>query len=434
MIERYSKEPMKSLWSEGAKFHRWLRVEVAAAQAMAELGIIPSWAAEQIRERADFSLEEIKEREKVTKHDVAAFVDVVASRVGEAGKYLHFGLTSYDVVDTALSLAMREALGIILERAETLKDKLREKALQYKYTPQMGRTHGVHAEPITFGLKLLVYMKEMERNIERLRRAKENISVGKLSGAVGTFSQLPPKVEEITMEKLGLRPAAATTQVLQRDRHSEVLFSLAVTASTLEKIALEIRHLQRTEVSEAQEPFSGGQKGSSAMPHKRNPVRCERICGLSRLIRSYLSPALENNPLWHERDISHSSVERVIIPDSFLALHFILEETIDIISNLKVNAERMMKNLWSSGGVFLSQRVLLALVERGWSRDSAYRKVQTLAMKAFDQGKDFRDLVREELGEELPDADSLFSLDYYFRHLDEIFSRALKEDLPDQQG
>ncbi len=427
MIERYSKEPMKSLWGQEAKFRRWLEVEVAAARAMAELGIIPSWAAEEIEKRADFSLEEIKEREKVTKHDVAAFVDVVARRVGEAGKYLHFGLTSYDVVDTALSMAMREALGMIIERAENLREVLREKAIQHKYTPQMGRTHGIHAEPITFGLKLLVYTKEMERNIERLGRAREVISVGKLSGAVGTFSQLPPEVEEKTMKRLGLRPAPATTQVLQRDRHGEVLFALAVTASTLEKMALEIRHLQRTEVSEAQEPFSGGQKGSSAMPHKRNPVRCERICGLSRLIRSYLAPALENNPLWHERDISHSSVERVIIPDGFLALHFILEESIDIIANLRVNAERMLKNIWSSGGVFLSQRVLLALVERGWSRDSAYRKVQSLALKAFDQGKDFRDLVKEELGKEIPHVEELFSLDYYFRHIDRIFSRALEE-------
>ncbi len=428
MIERYSLEPMKTLWSEEEKLRRWLKVEVAAAEAMAEEGIIPQWAAEQIREKADFSLQEVKEREKTTKHDVAAFVDVVASRVGEAGKYLHFGLTSYDVVDTALSLAMKQALEIVIEEAEDVSLRLKEKALEHKYTPQMGRTHGVHAEPITFGLKLLVYFKEMERNLSRLRQAKRVISVGKLSGAVGTFSQLPPSVEEKTMERLGLKPAPATTQVLQRDRHSEVLFSLAVTASTLEKIALEIRHLQRTEVREAEEPFSGGQKGSSAMPHKKNPVRCERICGLARLVRSYLLPALENNPLWHERDISHSSVERVIIPDSFLALHFMLKETQDIVSNLRVNPERMLSNLWSSGGVFLSQRVLLALVERGWNRDSAYRRVQSLAIKAFEQGKDFRDLVREELGDEVPHLEELFSLDYYFRHIDKIFSRVMEEE------
>ncbi len=432
MIERYSLEPMKSLWSEEEKLRRWLKVEIAAAEAMAEEGIIPAWAAQEIRKKADFSLKEVKERERVTKHDVAAFVDVVAERVGDAGKYLHFGLTSYDVVDTALSLAMKEALGIIIEEAREVAQRLREKALQHKYTPQMGRTHGVHAEPITFGLKLLVYLKEMERNLERLRRAREVISVGKLSGAVGTFSQLPPSVEEKTMEKLGLKPAPAATQVLQRDRHGEVLFALAITASTLEKIALEIRHLQRTEVREVQEPFSGGQKGSSAMPHKKNPVRSERICGLARLIRSYLSPALENNPLWHERDISHSSVERVIIPDSFLALYFILMETKDILTNLKVDTERMLRNLWSSGGVFLSQRVLLALVEKGWSRDSAYRRVQALAIKAFDQGRDFRDLVREELGEELANLDEIFSLEHYFRHIDKIFSRALlEENLPE---
>lgn len=427
MIERYSLEPMKTIWSEKEKFKRWLKVEVAAAEAMGKLGIIPQEAAMEIKARASFDVEEIKEREKITKHDVAAFVDVVANKIGEAGKYLHYGMTSYDVVDTALSMGMKDALKIIIKKLETLADTLKELAIKYKYTPQMGRTHGIHAEPITFGLKLLVYYREVLRNIDRAKRAMNTISVGKISGAVGTFSQLPPEVEEIALKKLGLRPAKASTQILQRDRHIEVLYVLATCGTTLEKIATEIRHLQRTEVREVEEPFSGGQKGSSAMPHKRNPVRSERICGLARLIRGYLSSELENNALWHERDISHSSVERIIIPDAFLALDFILSESIDILKNLKIKAENMLENIWGYYGLFLSQRVLLALVEKGWSRDSAYRKVQSLAHRAIEEKRDFRDLVKHELSDELPQAEELFSLDYYFRHIDRIFERALKD-------
>lgn len=427
MIERYSLEPMKSLWSEEAKFKRWLKVEVAAAEAMGELGIIPMEAAKIIKERADFNISEIKEREKTTKHDVAAFVDVVAKKIGEEGKYLHFGMTSYDVVDTALSLGIKEALGIILDKMETIASVLKELAIKHKYTPEMGRTHGIHAEPVTFGLKLLVYYREMKRNIDRVKRSIDVISVGKISGAVGTFSQLPPEVEEKAMLKLGLKPAPVTTQVLQRDRHMEVMASLAITGTTLEKIATEIRHLQRTEVGEVEEPFSGGQKGSSAMPHKRNPVRSERICGMARLLRSYLLSALENNALWHERDISHSSVERVIIPDAFLALDFALHETTDILKHLRVKSEKMLENIWGNYGLFLSQRILLALVERGWERDKAYRKVQSLAMKSMEERRDFRELVKSELSDELQNVEELFDLDYYFRHIERIFERALEE-------
>ncbi len=427
MIERYSLEPMKSLWSEEAKFERWLKVEIAAAEAMAELGIIPREAAKAIKERADYDIKEIKERERITKHDVAAFVDVVAKNIGDEGKYLHFGMTSYDVVDTALSLGMKEAMEIIIEKMKDVKSALKDLAIKHKYTPEMGRTHGIHAEPITFGLKVLVYYREMKRNMERAKRAMDTISVGKISGAVGTFSQLPPEVEERAMTKLGLKPAPVATQVLQRDRHMEVLASLAITGTTLEKIATEIRHLQRTEVGEVEEPFSGGQKGSSAMPHKRNPVRSERICGMARLLRSYMLAAMENNALWHERDISHSSVERVIIPDAFLALDFALKETADILKNLRVKPERMMENIWGNYGLFLSQRILLALVERGWQRDKAYRKVQSLAMKALEEKRDFRELVREELTDELQNVEELFSLEHYFKHVDKIFQRAIEE-------
>ncbi len=427
MIDRYSLEPMKTLWSEEEKFKRWMEVEIAAAEAMSELGIIPKEAARAIREKSGFDIGEIEKREKITHHDVAAFVDVMAKKVGKEGKYIHFGMTSYDVVDTALCMIMKRGLEIILEKAEKLKEVLKELALKYKFTPQMGRTHGIHAEPITFGVKLLVYYQEMLRNIGRLRRAKEIISVGKLSGAVGTFSQLPPEVEELTMEKLGLKSALASTQVLQRDRHSEVLWSLVVTASTLEKIALEIRNLQRTEVSEVEEPFKGGQKGSSAMPHKKNPVRSERICGIARLLRGYLITALENNALWHERDISHSSVERIIIPDSFLILDFALNEAENILKNLRINPQRMKKNIWGNYGLFLSQRVLLALVKRGWSRNEAYRKVQSLTMKAMNEERDFREIIREGLKNEIENTEEFFSLNYYFRHIDRIFSRCLDE-------
>ncbi len=432
MIERYSLSPMKDIWSEENKFRKWLEVEVAAAEAMAELGIIPAEAARQIKEKASFDVEKIKEREKITRHDVAAFVDVVAERVGDAGKYLHFGMTSYDVVDTALSLMMKQALEIVEGKARRLADGLKEKAIKYKMTPQIGRTHGVHAEPITFGFKLLVYYSEMRRNLERIQQAKKVISVGRLAGAVGTFSQLPPQVEEKALKKLGLEPAPVSTQVLQRDRHAQVLACLAILASTLEKIALEIRHLQRTEVLEVEEGFAKGQKGSSAMPHKRNPVRCERITGLARLVRGYLAAALENNALWHERDISHSSVERVAIPDAFMAVDFALSEMIDIIKNLAVHQERMKENIYLTKGLVFSQRVLLKLVEKGLSRDKAYRLVQRNAARVWEEGVDFQKTLMED--EEVSsllrpeELEQLFDLGYYMRHIDHIFRRVLKEE------
>lgn len=431
MIDRYSLPEMKEIWSEENKFKKWLEVELAVCEAWSKLGKIPYDALERIKSRASFSVERIKEIEKVTKHDMVAFTTSVAEFIGEDSRYFHMGLTSYDIVDTALSILIRDSLNLVIKKAEKLKDILKEKAIEWKEIPVMGRTHGVHAEPITFGLKFLIYYEEMKRNIERLKRGKENIEVGRISGSVGTYVHLEIEVEKIACEKLGLRPESVSNQVIQRDRHAEVMSSLSITASTLEKIATEIRHLQRTEVLEAEEFFSEGQKGSSSMPHKRNPVRTERVCGLSRILRSNLISALENINLWHERDISHSSVERIIFPESFLLLDFMLQEMIEIVSTLIIYPDRMKENIEKSYGLIFSQRLLHALMERGLSREKAYAIIQRNSLKAWKEKRQFREVLKEdsEVIEILKDEniDKMFVLDYFLRNLDKIYKRVLEE-------
>ncbi len=431
MIERYSLPEMRSIWSEENKFRKWLDVELAVCEAWAKLGKIPQDALERIKSKASFSVERIKEIEKVTKHDMVAFTTSVAEFIGEDSRYFHMGLTSYDVVDTALSILIRDSLNLVIEKAERLKEILKEKAIEWKDILVMGRTHGVHAEPITFGFKFLIYFEEMKRNIERLKNAKKNIEVGRISGSVGTYVHLEIDVERIACEKLGLVPESVSNQVIQRDRHAEVMSALSITASTLEKIATEIRHLQRTEVLEAEEFFSEGQKGSSSMPHKRNPVRAERICGLSRLIRSYLISSLENINLWHERDISHSSVERIIFPESFLLFDFMLQEMIDLVSTLIVYPERMRENIEKSYGLIFSQRLLHALMEKGLSREKAYSIVQKNSLKAWKDKREFKEVVMEdnEILEILKDEDidEIFDIKYFLRHIDEIYKRVTEE-------
>lgn len=430
MIERYSLPEMKEIWSEDNKFKKWLEVELAVCEAWAKLGKIPMDAFERIKSRASFSVDRIKEIEKVTKHDMVAFTTSVAEFIGEDSRYFHMGLTSYDVVDTTLSILIRDSLKLVIEKAERLKEILKEKAIEWKDIPAIGRTHGVHAEPITFGFKFLIYYEEMRRDIERLRKAKENIEIGRISGSVGTYIHLEMEVEKIACEKLGLKPESVSNQVIQRDRHAEVLSALSITASTLEKIATEIRHLQRTEVLEAEEFFSEGQKGSSSMPHKRNPVRTERVCGLARLIRSYLISSLENINLWHERDISHSSVERIVFPQSFLLLDFMLQEMIEVVSTLIIYPERMMENIERSYGLIFSQRLLHALMEKGLSREKAYAMVQRNSMKAWKERRQFKEVIKEDkdIMEILKDGeiDKLFEIKFFLRHIDEIYKRVLE--------
>jgi adenylosuccinate lyase len=418
---------MARIWSEHNRFAAWLRVELAATEVLAERGIVPRDALEAIRSRAKFDVARIEEIEREVQHDVIAFVSNVAESVGPEGRWLHYGLTSSDVVDTALSLLMKEACGLILEDVRALADAVKARALEHKHTPMIGRTHGVHAEPMTFGLKLALWWAELERDRVRLERARDVISVGKLSGAVGTFSHLPPEVEEQVCRRLGLAPAPVASQVLQRDRHAEVLGTLAVTGASLEKFATEIRALQKTEVREVEEPFAQGQKGSSAMPHKRNPVGAEQVTGLARLLRGNAVAALENVALWHERDISHSSVERVIIPDSFLALDHMLRRMTKIVGGLSVNVERMRRNLDSSKGLVFSGQLLLELTARGMSREDAYLVVQGHAMEAWKTEGDFRarvgadSAVRAVLTDK--DLDEVFRLERYLGHVDAIFAR-----------
>ncbi|MDK2854932.1 MAG: adenylosuccinate lyase [Bacillota bacterium] len=427
MIERYTYPEMAHIWTEENKMQKWLEVEILACEAMAELGEIPREAAKAIRERAGFDVARVKEIEQVTRHDVAAFVECVAERVGEAGKYVHRGLTSSDVLDTGLALQMKEAGELLIKDVERLLFVLKEKALQHKYTVMIGRTHGVHAEPTTWGLKLLLWAAEMERARDRLGHALATISVGKISGAVGTYANVDPRVESYVCERLGLRPAKVSTQILQRDRHAEYLTALALVGSSLEKFATEIRSLQRTEILEVEESFHKGQKGSSAMPHKRNPVNCERIAGLARLLRANAQAAMENVSLWHERDISHSSVERVIIPDSCLVLDFMLRQFTAIMENLIVYPEHMRANLERTGGLIFSQRVLLALVDKGVSRSDAYAWVQEAAMATWQEGGSFKERVLGDArirgyltAEEI---EGLFDYRYHLRHVDEIFAR-----------
>jgi adenylosuccinate lyase len=430
MIPRYSVPEMAAVWSDEARFRHWLEIEVLAVEAWAGLGMVPPEDARVVRERAAFTVERVRELEEVTKHDVAAFVQCVAESVGPAGRWIHFGLTSSDVLDTGFALQLRQAADLLLAGIERLLGTVKRMALEHRDTVMAGRTHGVHAEPTSFGHKLALWAFELDRDRERLWRAREAVSVGKVSGAVGTYAHLDPRIEEHVCGELGLRPAEASSQVVSRDRHAEYMAALAVLASSLDAIATEIRHLARTEVREVQEPFAEGQKGSSAMPHKRNPVRCERITGLARVVRGDLQPTLENVVLWHERDISHSSVERVVFPDSTTALHFMLVEMGEVLGRLEVFPERMRANLNLGGGLVYSQGVLLALVERGMPRDDAYRIVQAAAAAAWDEGKDFRaelqdqpDVVRLLSAE---DVEALFDPGRYLRNLDVVFDRLAK--------
>ena len=427
MIARYTHPEMGRIWSDQRRFETWLQVEVAAAEAMAEAGMIPADAARDLAARGGFDIARIEEIEKVTQHDVIAFTTAVAERVGPAARWLHFGLTSSDVVDTAQAIQMREACDVILADLEALQAAIKARAQEHRCTPMIGRTHGVHAEPMTFGLKLALWYAEMNRNIARVQRAREVVSVGKVSGAVGTFAHLDPGIEAAVCARLKLQPAPISSQVIQRDRHAELLSALAITAASLEKCALEIRGLQKTEIGEVEEPFGKGQKGSSAMPHKRNPIGCEQIVGLARLVRANAMAALENVALWHERDISHSSVERVILPDSFIALDHMLRRFTGIVAGLVVYPDRMRENLERSRGVIFSGQLLLELARRGISREQAYEWVQRNAMRAFDERKDFkalvladRDVTKVLQPEEIAQA---FNLDLQLRNVDRIFDR-----------
>src|SRR6476660_4850295 len=393
MIRRYTNPEMGAIWSDQRRYETWLEVELAAADAMAEAGIVPREAARDLRARAAFDIPRIEEIEKTTQHDVIAITTAVAEKVGPSARWLHFGLTSSDVVDTAQALQMRQACDLIVKGIAALMEAVRVRAEEHRRTPMIGRTHGVHAEPMTFGLKLALWYAELQRDLDRVLRARDAVSVGKISGAVGTFAHLDPSIEASVCARLGLEPAPVSSQVIQRDRHAELMTTLAITAASLEKFALEIRGLQKTEIGEVEEPFAQGQKGSSAMPHKRNPIGCEQIVGLARLLRGNAAAELENNALWHERDISHSSVERVILPDSFITLDHMLRRFTRIVEGMVVYPERMRANLELSGGLVFSGTVLLELARRGVSREDAYAWVQRNAMRARDERRDFKSLL-----------------------------------------
>lgn len=427
MIPRYTRPEMEKIWNERNEWQTMLNVEIAACEANAALGRIPKEAVAVIKEKADFDVERIHEIDREINHDIIAFLSAVAEYVGDDAKYIHMGLTSTDVKDTGLNVQVKQASDVILKDLEKLAEVLKRRAVEFKHVPTIGRTHGVHAEPTTFGLKLLLWYSATLRNIERMKQAAATMCVGKLSGAVGTYADIDPYVEEYVCKKLGLQPEPVATQVVQRDHHAAYIATLGVIAGTLSQIALEVRHLQRTEVREAEEYFSAGQKGSSAMPHKRNPVRSERICGMARLIQGYVLPAFEDIPLWHERDISHSSVERVMLPDATTALDYILNETINLIDKLLVYPEKMLEDLNMTGGLIYSPRVLLALVEKGAFRDTAYRWVQRNAMKRWLQGEDFyENLCRDEdvrkylTPEEIK---ACFDFKPMLVHVDKIFAR-----------
>ncbi|HWO42451.1 MAG TPA: adenylosuccinate lyase [Candidatus Eisenbacteria bacterium] len=427
MIARYTRPEMARIWSEENGFHKWLEVEILAAEALARLGKIPRAAARRIRRNARFDVRRIREIEREVKHEMIAFLSSVAESIGDDARYLHLGMTSSDVMDTALAIQLKEAAGVLLQGIRDLMKVLRRQAFKYKSTVMIGRTHGVHAEPITFGLKLALWYEEMGRNLDRLKKATEDVAVGQISGAVGTFAQISPKVEAYVCRKAGLAAEPISNQIIQRDRHAYFFSTLAVIAGSLEKFATEIRHLQRTEVREAEEPFTEGQKGSSAMPHKRNPILSENVCGLARLVRSHALAALENIALWHERDISHSSVERVIAPDATTVLDFMLHRMCHVLEHLCVYPENMRRNLEKSGGAAFSERVLLALVERGIPRDAAYRMVQRHALKAGRDGADLKtelardpEILRHLSPEEVERA---FSVDAHLAHVDFIFRR-----------
>jgi adenylosuccinate lyase len=431
MIPRYSRPAMAAIWEPANRFAIWLEIEVLACEAWAGLGVVPKEAVAEIKSKAAFDMAElvprIDEIERRTRHDVVAFTEAVAERVGPAARYIHLGLTSSDILDTCLALQMRQAADLLLQDTAALEATLAELAVRHKDTAMIGRTHGIHAEPTSFGLKLAMWLMEVRRATERLTRAREVVSYGKLSGAVGTFANVPPRVEEYVCAKLGLKPEPISTQIIQRDRHAEYLAVIGIVGSSLDKFATEIRHLQRTEVREAEEPFSEGQKGSSAMPHKRNPVSCEQISGLARLLRSNVQAGMENVALWHERDISHSSVERVILPDGTILLDYLLAKFTEIVKGMRVYPERMRQNLAATHGVIFSQQALLALSKAGASREAAYQMVQRNAMRAWETGEEFRDLlladpdVRAILGP--AEIESCFDLGYHLRHVDAIFRR-----------
>jgi adenylosuccinate lyase len=421
MISRYTRPEMGEIWSPQRKLETWLEVELAATEAWAEEGVVPHEAAEAARASAAFTVEAVEERERITDHDVAAFVDVVADSIGEHGRWIHYGLTSSDVLDTALALQLRQAGEVVLASARDYRDALLERALEHRDTLCVGRTHGVHAEPTTFGLRLAGFAFEADRNLQRLENAFEQLSFGKLSGAVGTYAAVPPAVEARVMERLGLQREDVATQVVPRDRHAVLTSRIAIAGGGLERFATEVRNLQRTEVREVEEPFGGGQKGSSAMPHKRNPIRTERITGLARVLRGYAQAGLENIALWHERDISHSGAERVILPDATTALDYMQDLAAKVAREMTVHADRMGENVELTHGALFSQRALTALVDSGMSRDDAYRVVQENAQRAWDTGTHFRDL----LAKAAPDLDleAVFDHDAYLTHVPEIFER-----------
>ena len=427
MIDRYTRPEMAAIWSQENKLKVMMEVEILACEGMAAIGQIPQEAAKNIREKASFTVERVNEIEKTTRHDVIAFVSCLAENIGEDGKYVHAGMTSSDILDTGLAVQMKQAGEANLKLLKEFAEVIKEKAIQYKDTLCIGRTHGVHAEPITFGLKLAVWYEETLRNIERLEHAIENISAGQISGAVGTFANIDPRIEEYVCEHLGLKPEPVSTQVIARDRHTEYMMTLAIIATSLDKFMTEIRNLQRTEIFEVMEEYKKGQKGSSAMPHKRNPMTCERICGLARVIRGNVIPTLENSVLWHERDLAHSSVERVIIPDSTTLLYYILSLAINVVKNLEVHEEQMMANVEKTLGLVFSQRLMLTIVGKGHQRDDVYPLVQAHALNAWDTKTSFKELVRQDenimqyITEE--ELDNIFDYGYHTKNVDYIFKR-----------
>lgn len=427
MIERYTLAEMGALWSEQSRFQKWLDVEIAVCEVHAEMGTIPADAVAEIKARASFSVARIDEIEKTTNHDVIAFTTNLAESIGEAARFVHYGLTSSDVVDTANALLLRDACDLLLAKIDLFLPVLQRRAIEFKNTPQIGRTHGIHAEPTAFGLTFVLWFDEMRRNRTRLERARDAVAVGKISGAVGAFALLDPIVEEKVCARLGLKAAPVSTQIIQRDSYAEYLATLAIVAATLEKIALQVRHWQRTEVREAQERFSRGQKGSSAMPHKRNPIISERICGMARIVRANSIVGLENVALWHERDISHSSAERVVLPDSSIALDYMLHKTTSLVDGLVVYPDRMLENLNATRGLIFSGQLLLALTQKGVARETAYEWVQRNAMRVWDEGEDFRTLVEADadIASRLSatEINGVFALDFYLRNVDAIFDR-----------
>ena len=427
MISRYTRKEMGKIWEPENRFRKWLDIELLVCEALNKSGEIPSSSLKKIKQKASFDIERIDEIEREVKHDVIAFLTSVSEHVGEDARYIHMGLTSSDILDTSLSLLLKEASELIIKDIEWLLAVLKKQAFKYRKTVMIGRTHGIHAEPITFGFKMALWYEEMKRNLVRMQRARENISCGKISGAVGTFAHTSPFVEEYVCKKLGLKPDPVSTQIIQRDRHAEYFATLAIIASSLDTFAQEIRLLQRTEVREAEEFFSKGQKGSSAMPHKRNPVLSENISGLARVVRSHALTALENVPLWHERDISHSSAERVIGPDSTILVDFMLNRFTSVVEKLVIYPEQMERNLNLTNGIFFSQAIMLKLVKKGLSRENAYRVVQRSALKAWDEGKDFKNIVSKDSAVKKylskKEIEQSCNMKNYLKHIDEIFAR-----------